>query len=248
MTHGKQICKALKTIRKQVADANDIPYEVTECQHKGDCAGTCPRCEQEVRYIESQLQQRRRLGKAVAVVGISVGLAALTSCKSHKNVFVPEPLAGEVMYEPEPLRGKVPIPPAEQTSTGQEEQPEPTTLEEPKTMVVQSDTISQPMLVGDIVPQMPQFPGGQEALMQFLVDNVNYPEVARKKKIEGRVVVQFIVEKDGSIGEQKVLRSVHPVLDAEAMRVVNIMPKWVPGMIDGKPARVKYALPVTFKL
>jgi protein TonB len=62
------------------------------------------------------------------------------------------------------------------------------------------------------------------------------------------VVVQVIVEKDGSIGEQKVLRSVHPVLDAEAMRVVNIMPKWVPGMIDGKPARVKYALPVTFKL
>lgn len=241
MTYGKQVCKTLKTIRKQVADANEIPFEVTECSHKGDCAGTCPKCEQEVRYIESQLQQRRRLGKAVAVVGISMGLAAIAGCRSTRT-------AGDVQRVPEPLDGIIEMPVDEPQTTSGEQQQESATTDAPKSMVVQSDTIREPMVAGEVIPTMPVFPGGQEALMQFLVDNVNYPEVARKKKIEGRVVVQFIVEKDGSIGEQKVLRSVHPVLDAEAMRVVNIMPKWVPGMIDGKPARVKYALPVTFKL
>lgn len=241
MTYGKQVCKTLKTIRKQVADANEIPFEVTECSHKGDCAGTCPKCEQEVRYIESQLQQRRRLGKAVAVVGISMGLAAIAGCRSTRT-------AGDVQRVPEPLDGIIEMPVDEPQTTSGELQQESATTDTPKSMVVQSDTIREPMVVGEVMPTMPVFPGGQEALTQFLIDNVNYPEVAEKKKIQGTVLVEFIVEKDGSIGEQKVLHSVHPVLDAEAMRVVNIMPKWEPGMLHGEPVRVKYALPVKFKL
>ena len=82
MTKGKSICNVLKTIRKQVADANEIKYEPRECHHEGECRGTCPACEAEVRYIEQQLNIRRQLGKAVAVVGISAGLAALSSCTS----------------------------------------------------------------------------------------------------------------------------------------------------------------------
>ena len=76
MTKGKSICNVLKTIRKQVADANEIKYEPRECHHEGECRGTCPACEAEVRYIEQQLNIRRQLGKAVAVVGISAGLDA----------------------------------------------------------------------------------------------------------------------------------------------------------------------------
>ena len=72
MKQGKKICKTLKEIRLQVARANDIPYEPTECKHKGDCLGTCPKCEEEVRYIEQQLDVRRMLGKAVKVAGVSV--------------------------------------------------------------------------------------------------------------------------------------------------------------------------------
>ncbi len=83
MMKGKSICKVLKAIRKQVADANDIKYEPRECHHQGDCRGTCPACEAEVKYIEQQLDLRRQLGKAVAVVGISAGLAALTSCTNN---------------------------------------------------------------------------------------------------------------------------------------------------------------------
>ena len=86
MKQGKKICKTLKEIRLQVARANDIPYEPTECKHKGDCLGTCPKCEEEVRYIEQQLDVRRMLGKAVKVAGVSVGIAALAACHTHKNV------------------------------------------------------------------------------------------------------------------------------------------------------------------
>ncbi len=81
MKRGKGICNTLREVRMRVAKANDIRYAPTECHHEGDCAGTCPKCEAEVRWLEQQLQLRRQLGKAVAVVGVSVGLAALTACE-----------------------------------------------------------------------------------------------------------------------------------------------------------------------
>lgn len=87
MTKGKSICNVLKTIRKQVADANEIKYEPRECHHEGECRGTCPACEAEVRYIEQQLNIRRQLGKAVVVMGISAGLAGLTSCTNCTNII-----------------------------------------------------------------------------------------------------------------------------------------------------------------
>ena len=100
----------------------------------------------------------------------------------------------------------------------------------------------------DVVEEMPQFPGGAAALMQYLSKNIRYPEEAYKNNIQGRVIVNFIVETDGSITEAKVWRSIHPLLDAEALRVINAMPKWNPGIQGGKPVRVKYTVPVTFKL
>jgi hypothetical protein len=86
MRQGKFVCETLKTIRKQIADANEIKYEPRVCNHEGDCSGTCPACEAEVRYLERELTLRRKLGKAVAVVGISAGLASLTtSCNLIGN-------------------------------------------------------------------------------------------------------------------------------------------------------------------
>lgn len=102
--------------------------------------------------------------------------------------------------------------------------------------------------VYDIVDVMPQFPGGQGELMKFLRNNVKYPAEAQKKKIEGRVIVTFVVNKKGRITHPTVVRSAHPLLDAEALRVVKRMPKWTPGRMNGEPVNVKYALPVTFKL
>ena len=98
------------------------------------------------------------------------------------------------------------------------------------------------------VEQMPQFPGGEIALMKYLQSHIIYPPTAAKNDIEGRVVVQFVVKKDGSIGEIKVVRSVDPELDAEAIRVCRSLPNFIPGRQNGVPVNVWYTIPVTFKL
>ena len=100
----------------------------------------------------------------------------------------------------------------------------------------------------DVVEQMPQFPGGPEALMQFLSQNVKYPKEAYEKNVQGRVIASFVVEKDGSITEAVIRKSIDPLLDAEALRVIGSMPKWEPGMQNGEAVRVKYTVPITFKL
>ena len=100
----------------------------------------------------------------------------------------------------------------------------------------------------DIVEQMPQFPGGTTAMMQYLSENIRYPEEAHKNNIQGRVIVTFVVRKDGSISDAKIMRSVHPLLDAEALRVVYAMPKWNPGIQNDEPVNVKYTVPITFRL
>ena len=213
MTRGKTICGVLKDIRKQVADANEIKYEPKECHHQGECRGTCPACEAEVRYIEQQLNIRRQLGKAVAIVGISAGLSALASCSVESPA---SEKAHPVAFES--LR-------AGQT---------------PK-LTVSRDTSA---LFG-VVEQMPEFPGGQKKLMEYLSQNVRYPKGC--EHIRGRVIVTFVVEKDGSIGTVKVVKSVNPLLDEEAVRVVKGMPKWCPGKQWGEAVKVKYTIPVTFK-
>ena len=102
--------------------------------------------------------------------------------------------------------------------------------------------------VYDRVEVMPEFPGGMQGLFEYMQNNVNYPKEAKNQKIEGRVIVSFIVEKDGSISDVHPLTAVHPLLDKEAMRLVNEMPRWKPGTEKGKAVRVSFALPVSFKL
>jgi tonB family C-terminal domain len=102
--------------------------------------------------------------------------------------------------------------------------------------------------VYDIVEQMPSFPGGLEELYKWIDNNVQYPAVARENGIEGRVILKFIVEKDGSLSDSTVIHSVHPMVDREALRLVGQMPKWNPGKRAGIPVRVRYCLPIKFKL
>ncbi len=99
-----------------------------------------------------------------------------------------------------------------------------------------------------VVEKNPEFPGGAAALMKYLRDNINYPVIAQENGIQGRVICEFVVNRDGSIVDAKVLRGVDPSLDKEALRVVNSMPKWNPGEQRGKPVRVRFTLPVQFKL
>lgn len=99
-----------------------------------------------------------------------------------------------------------------------------------------------------VVEQMPMYPGGDAALMGYLRDNIHYPTIAAENGVQGRVVVGFVVERDGSITDVKILRGVDPSLDREAMRVVKSMPRWNPGKQNGSAVRVKYQVPVSFRL
>ena len=244
MKTGKLICKTLKTVRRQVAEANDIPYEPTECHHKGDCSGTCPKCEQEVRYLETQLAIRQALGKAITVVGVSAGLAALTSC--HKFILGPkhvdgymEPPIEQQDVEDQPLAG---IPPAPHSTM--ENNDSALACNEPKSLVAKSDTLKEEVIFGEMPETQPAFPGGQAALLKYINDNVRYPEEAKKDNLEGRVVVNFTIEKDGSVTNVKVAKSAHPILDKEAVRVVESMPKWIPGKRNGESYKVSYNIPI----
>ena len=111
----------------------------------------------------------------------------------------------------------------------------------PQTVVSDDQTFS-------VVEQMPEYPGGMRAGLEFMARNLRYPTKAREAGKQGRVIVQFVVRKDGSLSDFKVLRPVDPWLDAEAIRVISTMPKWKPGMQDGNPVSVKFTLPVTFML
>ena len=102
--------------------------------------------------------------------------------------------------------------------------------------------------VFEVVEQMPAFPGGDAALMKYLQENVHYPTIALENDVQGRVVVGFVVEKDGSITDVTVIKSQDPSLDREAARVVKSMPRWIPGKQNGSAVRVKYQVPVTFRL
>ena len=106
----------------------------------------------------------------------------------------------------------------------------------------------QEKVIFQVVEEMPQFPGGMGEAMKFLAKNMKYPVAAQQAKIEGRVIVQFVVEKDGSVSDVKVMRGVNSELDAEAIRVVSMMPKWIPGKQRGKAVAVKYTMPIMFRL
>lgn len=239
MEKGKRTCNVLKAVRLQIAKANEIKYEPHECHHEGPCAGTCPACEAEVRYLEQQLQKRRMMGRAVMLTGIAAGLTSLTACGQSKlpnrceNDSTEIELAGDVavdgyMEEPEPeveevVRGKMPAP---------------------------VDTIT-PVKKGErvltgVVEYQPQFPGGKEACEQFIKENLRYPADA-EPGVEGRVIVSFLVNLDGTLSDIHVVKSLGEAFDNEALRVVKLMPKWSPGAIDGQRALRKYVIPVIFK-
>jgi TonB family C-terminal domain len=118
-----------------------------------------------------------------------------------------------------------------------------TTVSAQKTVVAQKN-----QKVFDVVEQMPEYPGGIQALFEYLSQNVKYPADAENQKVEGRVIATFIVETDGTINNVEVVKPVFPSLDAEAIRVLSGMPKWTPGKQSGKEVRVKYTVPINFNL
>jgi protein TonB len=113
---------------------------------------------------------------------------------------------------------------------------------------VDSTSVIDPGAGGGFIEQMPNFPGGEEKLLKFISKNLIYPENAKKEKIEGRVICRFIVNRDGSVSDIKVVRSLDTSCDTEAIKVLKLLPKFIPGKQNGKNVRVWYTIPITFKL
>lgn len=112
----------------------------------------------------------------------------------------------------------------------------------PQTAVAEDDDVLR------VVEQLPEFPGGMVEFMKWLTRNLRYPPQALQQHIEGKVVVSFVVNKDGTIADSKVMKPVNTLLDNEALRVIRLMPRWKPGMMDGKPCRTLFAIPVNFRI
>ena len=121
-----------------------------------------------------------------------------------------------------------------------------TTLQAMATKTEQSDKKST--VVYDVVEQMPQYPGGIGEFMKYVGTNIKYPKAAAEAKKQGRVIVAFVIDRDGNVTAPKVMSSADEAFDAEALRVVSSSPKWIPGTQDGKPVNVKYVVPISFKI
>ncbi|MBO4645740.1 MAG: energy transducer TonB [Bacteroidales bacterium] len=215
---GKQICSYLKSVRREVAAANGIDLEIPDCTFEGECPGTCPRCEAEVRQLEQALSHRQSLSQKVAIVGVAMGLALSgMTAASAQNVNPPDSVNCKDLV----------LGFADDETSADEE-----------------------TIVGDArFPQIrAEFPGGMSALQEFLAANCHYPQKARENGQQGVVLLEFVVEKDGTISNITVLRGVCEALDEEAIRVVKAMPKWKPGENNGQPSRSYFQLPITFAI
>ena len=272
MKKGKRTCEILKDVRRKVAQENDIPLVERECTHEGDCRGTCPYCEAEVRYLERELSKRRALGKAVTVAGIAVSSMMMGACHSPKtpapaasNESVPasvNTLSQPVESSPEPVNE-----PANEPNSGNRPASAPkeeilrivenglcVSTDEPdfeETFLDTEGVIEDDVYYEDppmmFVEEMPEFPGGIDSLQAFLAREIQYPPVAKNNGITGTVLVEFVVEKDGSVTNAKVKVPLFPECDKEACRAVMSMPKWKPGKNMGKPVRCYYQIPITFR-
>lgn len=254
-TRGKSICKQLKAVRQRIAEENGIPLEQRECTYEGPCRGTCPRCEAEVKYLERALAHRLKLGKAATVAGLSLTLAACGNGGSAPQGTVLT-VSDTAQTKADTLLPDAPL--SEGIQEFDEEAivgimggtPPPLPDEEDTAAIVDDYEYEVGEVAADfqVVEYEPEFPGGMGALHAFLKENIRYPEAARKNRIEGKVYVTFIVEKDGSITHAKILHDIGGGCGEEAIRVVNSMPRWKPGTQHGEPERTQFNLPVQFKL
>ena len=252
MARGKQTCKILKEIRRQIAEANGIEFATSECRYKGNCLGTCPKCEAEVRYLEQQLRIRSLAGKAVALAGISAGMILMSGCSGTSSSN----------QSSETLQGE-PVAPIEQIEANDSIEDEGELPAIKDTVVIKKGEIEDTKypVVGEIIdPEQenkvyeaivdvrPTFSGGDEKLMEWISQHIVYPPGCYESHIQGRVVIRFMIKADGSVGKTEIIRGVYPELDKEALRVVKSLPKFNPAILNGKAVDYWFTLPITFKL
>ena len=250
MARGKQTCKILKEIRRQIAKANGIEFATSECRYKGDCLGTCPKCEAEVRYLEQQLRARSLAGKAVALAGISAGMILMSGCSGTSTNQSSDTLTGEPETSVEQVEATDTIEEGELPAIEDTVVLKKGEINDTELVVVGEniDPEQEDKVYEAIVDVRPTFPGGDEKLMEWISQHIVYPPGCWESHIQGRVIIRFLIKADGSVGEAEIIRGVYPELDKEALRVVKSLPKFNPATLNGKAVEYWFTLPITFKL
>ncbi|MDR1761358.1 MAG: TonB family protein, partial [Bacteroidales bacterium] len=276
MTRGKKTCKILKEIRKQIAEKNNIEYITSECGFQGECKGTCPKCEQEVRYLESELRKRQQLGKVVTIAGISLGVAGTfaacdTATQQNENTaeqkVTEQPLETPKLLLVDSATIDTLIPVQKRTHT------KPIALKG-DILIEEATELNMFIKIGYVQPKdiistgivelykphkryiystynidkAPSFPNGDGALQEFITENLVYPQKAINKSLEGTTVVRFVVNANGNVRNPKVIQSSYKMLDKQALSMVKKLPRFTPGENYGEKVRAYYELPVVFKL
>ncbi len=238
MRRGRKICNTLKEIRQRIADANEIEYTPNECRHEGDCAGTCPACESEMRYLEGELGKRQRMGRAIMVAGLGVGMAGLMSLTSCHKTTSPSGNGAD-------LRGDVPDT-MSKTCNGHDHEMLAGDVVADSSFITPSNLKDDdPVPEGYLEMPESRYPGGEDAMMKYINEHTVYPAAARREGVHGVVVISFDIKPNGEHFNHKVAHSVDPRLDAEALRVVKSMPRFnaVSGSdIDSEAASVSFDL------
>ena len=227
MKTGKRICETLKAIRREIASANGIDYTPTPCNHLSDCAGTCPMCEQETRWLERQLRSRQVMGKAVAIAGMSIALSSVTASAQSQEPNAIEPQRMEQ---------------TENRTMGIVRMMPPPELQQ-----LNLDSIYSEVDVEALFPQ------GNEALDSLISNQLTIPDEILDPireiggKVRARCIVKCVIERDGSISDATIFQSTSAaIFDTEALRVVSNLPKFYPASIMEVPVRSWKLIPVEF--
>ncbi len=254
MKHGKKICETLKAIRSEIASANEIEYTPIKCTHKGDCAGTCPACESETRWLERQLRLRHALGKAVTIAGVSMALTVAASAatpssldpgkkktKHRQRAVIEEQTDGYIQQVRQELVS------SDSTTNVRDNR------REARTMGLVSRFMPHPDSIYTKVEVEAFYPDGDEALDSIIRDQLYIPDEILEPikevggKVKARCIVKALVERDGTISDAVIEKTTTAaIFDEEALRAIKNLPKLHPATIEDVPVRSWKLIPVEF--
>ncbi len=205
MTRGKQTCRILKEIRRSIAEANDISLVISECSYQGDCTGTCPRCEAEVRFLEHQLRLRRLAGKAVVLAGLSTALAPLTGCT--------------------PQSASAPAIEVQQDSIEK--------FEFSRAITDESITVEPYNFKGVCTLAQAEAKPDVDSINRYIESHLIIPPSAVENKTNTRIVIEFIVDSTGTATQKRIVRPYSEEIDRQVLDIAETLPKIRPAVVKG---------------
>ena len=249
--NGKDKCSYLKAIRREIAAANGIDLEIPECTFEGECSGTCPRCEGEVRQLERAISQRRKLSQKVAILGVAAGLslAGMSSAFAQTEITC-DSIQSETMGLGEDIR----VMPGSITMSYKYNKYLVFDIGGPTSTVFNFAEKEPVRRIGNAEKpdlskydvKVPVFPGGEDEMKRFIRENFIAPEADYELVADGDIIVEFRVNTKGKVGSVKVKGKADPALKNAVKNVFRSMPLWTPATVNGEVVPGTVQVPITF--